>query len=54
MGQVLVTTLSNASLYALIAVSLIVIYRTTGLLNFGAGFFAIAAGNSLVTFALPD
>ena len=53
MGQVLVTTLSNASLYALIAVSLIVIYRTTGLLNFGAGFFAIAAGNFYVAALNP-
>lgn len=45
MVQLLVTSLSNASLYALIAVSLTVVYRSSGLLNFGAGFFAIAAGN---------
>lgn len=45
MVQLVVTSLSNASLYALIAVSLTVVYRSSGLLNFGAGFVAIAAGN---------
>lgn len=53
MVQLVVTSLSNASLYALLAVSLTVVYRSSGLLNFGAGFFAIAAGNFYVAALSP-
>lgn len=53
MVQFVVTSLSNASLYALIAVSLTVVYRSSGLLNFGAGFFAIAGGNFYATVLSP-
>lgn len=56
MIQLLVTTLSNASIYALVAVSLNVVYRSSGILNFGAGFMAafvgIAYANSLPADAL--
>lgn len=44
MIQLLVTTLSNAAVYALIAVSLNVVYRSSGVLNFGAGHIAAVAG----------
>jgi branched-chain amino acid transport system permease protein len=42
--QLLVTTLSNAAVYALIAVSLNVVHRSSGVLNFGAGHLAAVAG----------
>jgi branched-chain amino acid transport system permease protein len=42
--QFLVTTLSNASIYALIAVSLNVVYRSSGILNFGAGYMVAISG----------
>jgi len=42
--QLLVTTLSNAAVYALVAVGLNVIYRSSGILNFGAGHLAAVAG----------
>jgi branched-chain amino acid transport system permease protein len=44
MIQLLVTTLSNAAIYALVAVSLNVIYRSSGVLNFGAGHMLAFAG----------
>lgn len=44
MTQFVVTTLCNAAVYALIAVSLNVIYRSSGVLNFGAGHIAVIAG----------
>lgn len=44
MVQFLVTTLSNAAIYALIAVSLNVVYRSSGILNFGAGHLVAIAG----------
>lgn len=44
MIQLLVTTLSNAAVYALIAVSLNVVHRSSGVLNFGAGHLAAVAG----------
>ncbi|HEY0903017.1 MAG TPA: branched-chain amino acid ABC transporter permease [Marmoricola sp.] len=44
MIQFLVTTLSNASIYALIAVSLNVVYRSSGILNFGAGYMVAFGG----------
>ncbi|WP_269304976.1 branched-chain amino acid ABC transporter permease [Aeromicrobium sp. HA] len=44
MTQFLVTTFCNAAVYALIAVSLNVIYRSSGVLNFGAGHIAAIAG----------
>lgn len=42
--QLMVTTLSNASIYALIAVSLNIVYRSSGVLNFGAGHLVAVAG----------
>jgi branched-chain amino acid transport system permease protein len=42
--QLLVTTLSNAAVYALIAVALNVVHRSSGVLNFGAGHLAAVAG----------
>jgi branched-chain amino acid transport system permease protein len=42
--QLLVTTLSNAAVYALVAVALNVVYRSSGVLNFGAGHVAAVAG----------
>lgn len=44
MIQFLVTMLSNASIYALVAVSLNVVYRSSGILNFGAGYMVAIAG----------
>lgn len=44
MTQLLVTTLSNASIYALIAISLNIVFRSSGVLNFGAGYLAAVAG----------
>jgi branched-chain amino acid transport system permease protein len=44
MIQLLVTTLSNAAVYALMAVGLNVVYRSSGVLNFGAGHIAAVAG----------
>jgi len=42
--QLLVTTLSNAAVYALVAVALNVVYRSSSVLNFGAGHVAAVAG----------
>lgn len=42
--QFVVTTLSNGAVYALIAVSLNVVFRCSGILNFGAGHLAVIAG----------
>jgi branched-chain amino acid transport system permease protein len=44
MIQFLVTALSNAAIYALVAVSLNVVYRSSGILNFGAGYMVAIAG----------
>lgn len=44
MIPLLVTTLSNAAIYALVAVSLNVVYRSSGILNFGAGYMLAFAG----------
>jgi branched-chain amino acid transport system permease protein len=54
MTQFVVTTLSNAAVYALIAVSLNVIYRSSGILNFGAGHIAVIAGIFYVNQATPS
>lgn len=44
MVQLLVTTLCNAAVYALIAVSLNIAYRSSGVLNFGAGHITVFVG----------
>ncbi|MEU7766565.1 branched-chain amino acid ABC transporter permease [Nocardia sp. NPDC049190] len=44
MIQFLVTAVSNAAIYALVAVSLNVVYRSSGILNFGAGYMVAIAG----------
>lgn len=44
MVQFVITTLSNAAVYALIAVSLNVVYRSSGILNFGAGHVVAITG----------
>lgn len=53
MIQFLVTTLSNAAVYALVAVSLNVVYRSSGVLNFGAGHIAAVAGIFYVNETSP-
>ena len=54
MTQFVVTTLSNASVYALIAVSLNVVYRSSGILNFGAGHITVVAGIFYVNQMSPN
>jgi branched-chain amino acid transport system permease protein len=44
MVQFVITTLSNTAVYALIAVSLNVVYRSSGILNFGAGHLVAITG----------
>jgi branched-chain amino acid transport system permease protein len=54
MTQFVVTTLSNTAVYALIAVSLNVVYRSSGILNFGAGHVAVIAGIFYVNAMPPS
>lgn len=54
MTQFVVTTLSNTAVYALIAVSLNVVYRSSGILNFGAGHVAVIVGIFYVNAMSPD
>lgn len=42
--QLLVTALTNAAIYALIALSLVLVYRASGIINFGVGFMATFGG----------
>jgi branched-chain amino acid transport system permease protein len=52
--QLLVTTLSNAAIYALVAVSLNVVYRSSGVLNFGAGHMLAFMGILYVNILPAD
>lgn len=42
--QLVVTVLSGTALFALVAVAISLVYRTTNLLNFGAGFIVVFCG----------
>lgn len=44
MIALVVATLSNAAIFALVAVSLNVVYRSSGILNFGAGYMVAFTG----------
>jgi branched-subunit amino acid ABC-type transport system permease component len=50
--RVLVVTLSTGAVYALVAVALNVVYRASGVLNFGGGFVAVFVGLFYANFAL--
>src|ERR1700754_221662 len=44
--QVTAGALTNAAIYALIAFSLVLVYRSSGVVNFGVGFLAVFVGIS--------
>ena len=50
--QLLVVGLSTGSAFALVGIGLVLVYRTTGIVNFAQGVFAVIGG--LVTFRLAD
>ncbi len=50
--QLVVVGLSTGSTFALVGMSLVLVYRTTGIVNFAQGVFAVAGG--LFTFQLSD
>ena len=50
--QLLVVGLSTGSAFALVGMSLVLVYRTTGIVNFAQGVFAVIGG--LFTFQLSD
>ena len=50
--QLVVVGLSTGSAFALVGMALVLVYRTTGIVNFAQGVFAVIGG--LVTFRLAD
>ena len=50
--QLVVIGLSTGSAFALVGIGLVLVYRTTGIVNFAQGVFAVIGG--LVTFRLAD
>ena len=50
--QLVVVGLSTGSAFALVGIGLVLVYRTTGIVNFAQGVFAVIGG--LVTFQLAD
>ena len=50
--QLVVVGLSTGSAFALVGMSLVLVYRTTGIVNFAQGVFAVIGG--LFTFELSD
>jgi branched-chain amino acid transport system permease protein len=50
--QLVVVGLSTGSAFALVGIGLVLVYRTTGIVNFAQGVFAVVGG--LVTFRLAD
>ena len=50
--QLVVVGLSTGSAFALVGMSLVLVYRTTGIVNFAQGVFVVLGG--LVTFRLAD
>jgi len=50
--QLVVVGLSTGSAFALVGIGLVLVYRTTGIVNFAQGVFAVIGG--LVTFRLAD
>ena len=50
--QLVVIGLSTGSAFALVGMSLVLVYRTTGIVNFAQGVFAVMGG--LFTFQLSD
>ena len=50
--QLVVVGLSTGSAFALVGMSLVLVYRTTGIVNFAQGVFAVTGG--LFTFQLSD
>ena len=50
--QLVVVGLSTGSAFALVGMSLVLVYRTTGIVNFAQGVFAVIEG--LFTFQLSD
>ena len=50
--QLVVVGLSTGSAFALVGMSLVLVYRTTGIVNFAQGVFAVIGG--LFTFQLSD
>ena len=50
--QLVVVGLSTGSVFALVGMSLVLVYRTTGIVNFAQGVFAVLGG--LFTFQLSD
>jgi branched-subunit amino acid ABC-type transport system permease component len=50
--QLVVVGFSTGSAFALVGMSLVIVYRTTGIVNFAQGVFAVIGG--LFTFELSD
>jgi len=50
--QLVVVGLSTGSAFALVGMSLVLVYRTTGIVNFSQGVFVVIGG--LFTFKLSD
>ena len=50
--QLVVVGLSTGSVFALVGMSLVLVYRTTGIVNFAQGVFVVIGG--LFTFQLSD
>ena len=50
--QLVVVGLSTGSAFALVGMSLVLVYRTTGIVNFAQGVFVVIGG--LFTFQLSD
>ena len=50
--QLIVVGLSTGSAFALVGMSLVLVFRTTGIVNFAQGVFAVTGG--LFTFQLSD
>ena len=50
--QLVVVGLSTGSAFALVGMSLVLVYRTTGIVNFAQGVFVVVGG--LFTFQLHD
>ncbi len=54
LGQLLVSGFANGCIYALIAVSLLLVYSVTGIINFAVGDFLMAGAMLTLLFAGPN
>lgn len=54
LGQLLVSGLANGCIYALIAVSLLLVFSVTGIINFAVGDFLMAGSMLSLLFAGPN